>query len=171
MISQRGLYAVKFKEISITAAGGDWDLFLVDPAADKPVELVACYVGNKSETGDAAEEMVSYSVTRFTGGTFTSGDGTSFTPLKRVLNDASASFAAEVAGTSSAGASVATTSGTEEELHVDTFNIRAGMQAIWPPDQTFLCAGVANEAIVVRLETALADDATISGTLLVRELL
>ena len=91
----RGLYTVSFFETTVAAASGDYDLFEVDPAADKPIELVACYLGNKSEVGDAAEEMVSFSVTLFTGGTFTSGNGTGATEEPTSPGDATASFAAE----------------------------------------------------------------------------
>jgi hypothetical protein len=161
----RGLYTVSFFEQTIAAASGDYDLFELDPAADKPIEVVAIFIGNKSEVGDAQEEMVSWSVTRMTGGTFTSGNGTSATPVKTDSNDGSSSFAAETVG-----ATVATTSGTTEHVHQDTFNIRTGLQIIFPPDMRPKCSGAANEAMLIRLRTALADDATLSGTLYVREL-
>jgi hypothetical protein len=156
----RGVYTVSFFEQTIAAASGDYDLWEIDPAADKPVEVVAIYVANKSEIGDAQEEMVSYSLTRMTGGTFTSGNGTSTTPVKTAPQDAAASGAYETVG-----ATVATTTGTTEHLHQDTFNIRTGLQLIFPPDMRHTCSGAANEAFLLRLRTALADDATFSGTL------
>lgn len=161
----RGVYSVSFFEQTIANASGDYDLWEIDPAADKPVEIVAIFIGNKSEIGDAQEEMVSFSVTRFTGGTFTSGNGTSTTPVKTDSTDGAASFAAETVG-----ATVATSTGTTEHVHQDTFNIRTGLQLIFPPEMRPKCVGNANEAMVVRLRTALADDATVSGTLYVREL-
>lgn len=161
----RGVYTVSFFEQTIAAATGDYDLFEIDPAADKPIELVALFIGNKSEVGDNQEEMVSWSVTAFTGGTFTSGNGTATTPVKTDSSDGAASFAAEVVG-----GTVATSTGSSFQMHQDTFNIRAGLQMIWPPDMRLKCDGAANSAIVVRLRTALADDATVSGTLYVREL-
>lgn len=161
----RGVYTVSFLEQTIAAASGDYDLFEIDPAADKPVELVALYIGNKSEVGDTQEEMVSYSITYMSGGTFTSSNGTSTTPAKTDPSDAAASFTAETVG-----ATVATTTGTTVHLHQDTFNIRTGLQLIWPPEARPKCDGAANSVILVRLRTALADDATLSGTLYVREL-
>lgn len=159
------VYTVSFFEQSIAAASGDYDLFEIDPAADKPVELMAIFIGNKSEIGDAQEEMVSYSVTRFSTGTYTSGNGAGTTPAPLDINDVAASGAYETVG-----ATVGTTSGTTTQLHQDTFNIRTGLQLIFPPDMRPRCGGVANEAIVVRMRTALADDATVSGTIYVREL-
>jgi hypothetical protein len=161
----RGVYGLSFFEQTIAAASGDYDLFECDPAADKPIELVGLYLGNKSEVGDAQEEMVSFSILRMTGGTFTSGNGTATTPAPLEALDAAASGAFETVG-----ATVATTTGTTTQLHQDTFNIRTGLQAIFPPDMRWKAAGAANETILVRLRTALADDATMSGTLYFREL-
>lgn len=161
----RGVYTVSFFEQTIAAASGDYDLFEIDPAADKPIEIVAIFIGNKSEIGDAQEEMVSWSVTKFSGGVFTSGSGTVTTAVALDPSDGAASFAAETVG-----ATVATTTGTTYQVHQDTFNIRTGLQIIFPPDMRPKCDGAANSAIVVRLRTALTDDAVISGTVYVREL-
>lgn len=161
----RGIYTVSFFEQTIAAASGDYDLFEIDPAADKPVEIVAIFIGNKSEIKDVEEEMVSWSIHYFSGGTFTSSNGTSTTPVKTDPADGAASGAYEVVG-----ATVASTSGTEVKVHQDTFNIRTGLQLILPPELRPKCDGAANSAMTVRLRTALADDATVSGTLYVREL-
>ena len=161
----RGVYSVSFFEQTIANASGDYDLWEIDPAADKPVEIIAIFIGNKSEVGDAQEEMVSWSITRFAGGTFTSGNGSAVTEEPLDPSDGAASFVAEVIG-----ATVATTSGTTFQLHQDTFNIRTGLQIIFPPEMRPKCDGAANSAIVIRIRTALADDATVSGTLYLREL-
>jgi hypothetical protein len=165
MPGSRGVYTVSFFEQSLTTANGDYDLWEIDAAADKPVEIIAIFIGNKSEVGDAQEEMVSWSVTRFSGGTFTSGNGTATTPVALDPSDSAASFAAETVG-----ATVATTTGTTFQVHQDTFNIRTGLQFIFPPDMRPKLDGTAQSALVIRLRTALVDDATISGTLYVREL-
>lgn len=161
----RGVYTVAFAEQTIAAASGDYDLFELDPAADKPIEIVGLFLGNKSEVKDAEEEMVSWSIEYFSGGTFTSSNGTSTTPRPTDPSDGAASFAAETVG-----ATVASTTGTQVSRHIDTFNIRTGLQLIFPPDMRHKCDGAANSALTVRLRTALADDATLSGTLYVREL-
>lgn len=160
----RGVYTVAFDQQSIAAASGDYDLFEIDPAADKPVELVALFLGNKSEIQDAQEEMVAWAIVYMSGGTFTSSNGTSTTPRSTDPSDGAASFAAETVGSA-----VATTTGTAVTRHADTFNIRTGLQLIFPPDMRHKCDGAANSAILIRLLTALADDATLSGTLYVGE--
>jgi hypothetical protein len=156
---------VSFFEQTIATATGDYDLFEFDPAADEPIELVGLFLGNKSEVGDAQEEMVSWSVWRAIGGTFTSANGTGATEDPTDDQDEVGSFASETVG-----GTVATTTGTLTHLHQDTFNIRTGLQVIWPPDMRIKASGNANTAMGVRLRTALADDATMSGTAYVRQL-
>ena len=161
----RGVYTVSFFEQTIAAASGDYDFFEIDPATDKPVEIVGVFIGNKSKVGDAQEEMVSYSLTYFSGGTFTTGNGAATTPATTDPSDGAASFAAKTAG-----ATVATSTGTTTHLHQDTFNIRTGLQLWWPVEARHKCDGTAQSALVFRLRTALVSNAVISGTMYVREL-
>lgn len=161
----RGIYTVAFDQQTIAAASGDYDLFEIRAATDKPVEIVGIFLGNKSEVADAEEEMVALSILRMSGGTFTSSNGTATTPRALDPSDGAAAFTAEVVG-----ATVASTSGTSIALHHDTFNIRTGLQLIFPPDMRPKVDGGAQSALLVRLATALADDAVLSGTLYVREL-
>jgi hypothetical protein len=53
-------------------------------------------------------------------------------------------------------------------LLVGNFNIRVGLQYIFPPEMRPKTQGA--DLMCVRLLTALADDATLSGTVWVREL-
>ena len=156
----RGIYTVSFDQQSFTAANGDYDFFELTPADDKPLEIVAIFIGNKTEVGDAQEEMVAWSVVR---GNATTGNGTSTTPRPLDPSDGAASFTAETV------ASTPASTGSPVNLHVDTFNIRTGLQIIFPPDMRPKVSQ-ADTLLCVRLLTALADDATLSGTLYVREL-
>jgi hypothetical protein len=155
----RGVYTVSFDQQTIAAASGDYDFFELDAATDKPIEIVAVDLSNKSEIGDAQEEMVAYSIVR---GNTTTGNGTSTTARPLDASDGAASFTAKVV--SSTPASV----GTAVNLLVGTFNIRAGLQYIFPPEMRPKTQGA--DLMCVRLLTALADDATLSGTVWVREL-
>lgn len=156
----RGVYTVSFDQQTVAAASGDYDFFEIAPADDKPVEIVAIFIGNKSEVKDVEEEMVAWSIVR---GNATTGNGTSATPRLLDPSDPAASFTAETVGSTPASA------GSPVTLHADTFNIRTGLQLIFPPDMRPKCSQ-ADTLICVRLLTALADDATMSGTLYVREL-
>lgn len=155
----RGVYTVSFDQQTIANASGDYDFFELDAAAEKPIEIVALELGNKSEIGDAQEEMVAYSIVR---GNTTSGNGTSTTPRPLDASDGAASFTAETVGSTPASA------GTAVNLVVSTFNIRAGLLVIYPPEMRPKTQGA--DLLCVRLLTALADDATMSGTVWVREL-
>lgn len=156
----RGTYTVSFDQQTIAAASGDYDLFELVPADDRPIELVALFLGNKSEVGDAQDEMLAISIVR---GNTTSSNGTATTPQLLDPRDSSAGFTAETVGSTIA------TAGTSVALHVDTFNVRGGYQVIFP-EMMRPKADQANTAMYVRLTTAAADDLTLSGTAYVREL-
>lgn len=160
MGAQRGVYTVVFDQQTIAAASGDYDFFELAPADDKPIEIVAITLGNKSELGDAQEEMVAYSIVR---GNTTTGNGTSTTPRPLDPSDGAASFTAKVVSSTPASA------GTAITPVADTFNIRAGLSTILP-EAMRPKASQADGTMCVRLLTALADDATFSGTIWVREL-
>jgi hypothetical protein len=155
----RGVYTVSFDQQSFTTANGDYDFFELDAAAEKPIEIVALRIDNKSEVGDAQEEMVAFSIVR---GNTTSGNGTSTTPRALDPSDGAASFTAEVVASTPASV------GTALTLVAGTFNIRAGLYEVYPPEMRPKTAGA--DLLCVRLLTALADDATLSGTVWVREL-
>lgn len=160
MAAQRGVYTVSFDQQTIAAASGDYDLWELVPADDRPIELVAVFVGNKSEVGDAQDEMLAYSfITDYT----TSSNGTSTTPRPLDSRDGAAGFTAETVG------STVATTGTPITLHSDTFNVRTGLQLILPE---FMRPKVdqGDTALYIRLTTAVADDLTLSGTAYVREL-
>lgn len=160
MAAQRGVYTVVFDAQTIAAASGDYDLWELVPVDDRPIELVALVMGNKTEVGDAQDEMLAWSIiTDYT----TSSNGTATTPRPLDPRDGAAGFTAEVIG-----ATVATT-GTPNTVHTDTFNVRAGLQFIWPE---FMRPKVdqADTAMYIRLTAAVADDLTLHGTAYIREL-
>lgn len=155
----RGVYTVSFDQQLFTTANADYDFYEFDAAAEKPIEIVALRIDNKSEVGDAQEEMVAFSIVR---GNTTTGNGTSTTPRPLDPSDGAASFTAETVASTPASA------GTAINLVVGTFNIRAGLYEIYPELMRPKTAGA--DLLCVRLLTALADDATLSGTCWVREL-
>jgi hypothetical protein len=156
----RGPYTVSFDQQTIAAASGDYDLFELTPADDKPLAIVALNLANKSEITDAQDEMIAYSIVR---GNTTTSNGTTTTPRPLDGADAAASFTAKTVGSTPA------TAGTPVTLISDTFNVRSGLSLVLPEimrpivrqTETMMC---------VRLTTAVADDLTLSGTLWVVEL-
>jgi hypothetical protein len=160
MAAQRGVYTVSFSEQTVAAASGDVDLFELVPVDDRPIELVALFLGNKSEIGDAQDEMLSINVVTDVA---TSGTGgASATPRPLDQRDGAAGFTAETLNTTITLTAAVT-------IVADTFNVRGGLQWIFPEimrpkvDQ-------ADTAMYIRLTSAVADDLTLSGTAWVREL-
>lgn len=150
-------YSVIFSAVAVSAAQ---DLFELTPADDKPIEIVGMELGQSSDAGDAADELLQISIIR---GHTTSGSGGSApTPTPMSPSSAAAGFTAEVNNTT-----VATT-GTTTTLQTTCWNVRAGYVQ-WFPEGCRPVCGQGNTSIVVR-QTAPADAITMSGTLYVREL-
>lgn len=137
------------------------DLFEIVPADDKPCKLAGLFLGQSSDVGDAAEEILRVKIIR---GHTTSGSVGTAAPTPRPVNpnDAAAGFTAEVANTTIA------LGGTPVNLHSDAFNIRTGLQLWWPPE----CRpGVnqGNTSLVVRLMDIPLDALLMSGTIYIEE--
>ncbi len=150
-------YSVSFSAVAVSAAQ---DLFEISPADDKPVEIVGIELGQSSDAGDAADELLQISIIR---GYTTSGSGGSApTPAPMSPASSAAGFAAEVNNTTVAN------TGTAVTLQTTCWNVRGGYVQ-WFPEGCRPVAGQGNTTIVVR-QTAPADAITMSGTLYVREL-
>lgn len=150
-------YAVTFNAVALTAAA---DLFEITPADDKPCEVVSIYIGQTTEAGDAADEMLGVQIIR--GFTTSGSGGSAATPTPLRPADTAAGFTAEVNNTTLAN------TGTTTTLHSDAFNVRAGWVYI-PPLDARPVVNQGNTTLVVRT-TAPADSVTFNGTLIVREL-
>ncbi len=150
-------YAITFNAVAITAAQ---DAFEITPADDKPVEIVSIELGQTTEAGDAADEMLGVQIIR--GFTTSGSGGSSATPVPLKPADTAAGFTAEVNNTTLAN------TGTTTTLHSAAFNVRAGWNYI-PPLDARPVVNQGNTTLVVRL-TAPADSVTFNGTMIVREL-
>lgn len=147
-----------------TAAGGDFDAVYLKPAAEKPILLRGFAVGQISEVGDAQEEGVRISIIRLPATVTASSGGSSITPAPMDSADTAAGFTAR------AGDSVvATTSGTAVTIAEYGWNERATPFTEWFPDPAFAPKAKNAEALVVRFQTTLADDATVQVTAWVEE--
>lgn len=155
-------YRVPFTA-TITAAGGDTDLCIIQPADDKPCELVGWNIGQTSEVGDAAEENVRVTIRHMTA-TVTVTGGTTITP---VGNDPAIDAAAGCTVTTNC-TTVATTSGTSRIVEEMGWNERNTPWKEWIPEEQRPKARQ-GEALIVRLESTLADDITFTGTFYLEE--
>lgn len=151
---------------TLTNAGGDADLIIIEPADDKPVRLVGWILGQSSEVGDAAEENVRIT-TRHMTATVTKTGGTSVTPVAN--RPGTADVAAAGATCTANCTTVATTSGTSVIMEELGWNIRSSPWERWIPEELRPLA-IQGEAIIVRLESTLADDVTAELTFFIEEL-
>lgn len=150
------IYTVSFTGVAVTTAV---DMFILTPADDKPIEILGLFIGQSSDFGDAQDELIGYRVIR---GFTSAGTGTSTTPRPLNRSDAASGFTCTTNATAS-------TTGTTNDLHADTFNVRAG-EKLWLPEGCEWQAGQGDTTLVVRLIAAPADSLTMSATMYVREL-
>lgn len=160
MVGLGRCYVVTFENQSFTTANGDYDYFELTPADDKPIAIEAIYVYTTTEVGDAQEEQVRWSIVR--GHTSSGSGGGTPTPQPLQSTDTAAGFTADTANST-----IASTSGTT--IHVGAFNIRTGLEYVPPPEHRII-ATQAHTTIVVRQLSTLADDASMSGSIYVREI-
>ncbi len=157
------IYTVPFTA-TVTASGGNADLWEILPADDLPCAIRGIRLGQLSEVGDAAEEGLRITIRRFRA-TVTSGSGGSAGAPEEVgRSNQAPSFSSETNN-----ATVATTSGDNEVIEEIAWNIRNSPFEIWYPDPDFAPACIQGEALLVRLETTAADDFTFAGTIWIEE--
>lgn len=153
----------------VTRGTASFDAFEITPADDKPVQIIGVDLQVLTETGDAAEEWLEWTIRR--GGTgMTSGSaGTG--------SIAAASGVGTAAGidpgsgfTYDAGNTTVATFTSGVICWHSAFNERIGLPLWTPPPELWIGCSQANGGIVVRIETTSADAYDICGTLTVQEL-
>lgn len=149
---------------TVTTAGGDNDLFIFLPADDKPIKLRGWVFGQTSEVKDTEEEGLRISIYRMTA-TVTDGNGSAVTPVPVKRGSSASGFTSEFNGTT-----VATTSGTSTIVAEVAWINRVTPWEFWFPDDDFCPDCIQGEALVIRLQTTLADDMTFVGTVFVEEM-
>lgn len=150
-------YSVSFSGVAVTAAQ---DFFEISPTDDKPLEITGIFIAQYSDAGDAADELLPWSIVR--GHTTSGSGGAAATPRPVRRSTGTVGFAAETNNTTIASA------GTGVTIHSDAFNVRAGI-GLWFPEGHEPDCGQGDTTIVVRLLGAPADSLTMSGTVYIRE--
>lgn len=157
------IYAATYQG-TITNAGGDADLFSIQPADDKPIKIRGFRLSQISEVGDAAEEGLRITLKRLPA-TFTVGSGgSSVTPVP--MDSADTACGATVRANDT---TVATTSGTAVTLEEIGWNERNSPCDFWYPDERFCPKVKQGEGLVLRMETTPADDFTGLFTIWIEE--
>lgn len=152
------MYSVQFENVAVTAVQ---DFFSFTAADDKPIRLHAVYLSQSTEMGDAAEEFLRVQIGR--GHTTAGSVGTAPTSQPLDPSDSASGF------TTRANDTTIASGGTNNIMHSETFNVRAGLLYLPTPmmqPSTTQAAGL----LVVRLVAAPADSITMGGTAYIEEL-
>ncbi len=162
------IYTVPFANRTLTAAGGDADLFALKVGVlGTPFRLLGWDFGQESDHGDSEAEGMRLEIRRFVGGTFTAGSGgVAVTPVPLLPRDVAADFTARASDTTAAS-----TSGTDTLVWATARNLQLPDYIPVPPEFRFpVLADDLDNALIVKMATTLGDDAIFSGTAWVEEL-
>jgi len=150
-------YTINFRGVSVAAVQ---DLCAAYCGASMAIELVSITIGQITQT---AVEILQISIEHLPATVTPGSGGSAFTPIRDTPTDAANTFTARINDTVQA-----TTSGTLDYKHIDTFNLVNGYQWIWP--ERARPTAKLSEALILSLDTAPAATRTMSGQLKVREL-
>jgi len=152
------MYSASFDTINIAAVN---DLVEISPADDVPIKFHACFVAQKTDVGDANEELLRIAIVR---GHSTVGTG----GQSSVLSGLDPSEADASSGVTFNNTTLAT-GGSPNTLHTESFNIRTGW-AYLPTPEIRPKADQGDTTMVVRLVDAPGSALSIAGTLYIEEL-
>lgn len=150
------VYSVTFSAVTVSA---QQDLFEVVAPSAGIVIIHGYELFQTSDHGDAQAEGLQLLVVR--GHTTSGSGGSSFTPTRQNVNDASASSTCEVNNTTIASAGSAAT------YLAGGWNVQGGAEKWWTPETRPM---LRNAQIGVLRMSAPADAITLSGTLYFEEL-
>lgn len=152
------IFTGTFSAVAISAAQ---DLFEIVAPANSDVSIRKVMLGQYSDFGDAAAELISITVVR--GFTTSGSGGTAVTPanIKGHTGAVASTTVVEANNTTVAQ------DGTGVTMLADTFNVAAGWYYDPPKDERIVVG--AGKRLVVRI-TAPADALTMNGTIIFEEL-
>ena len=149
------MYTASVGAVAVSAVQ---DLIEVNAPADSVVIIHAIYLGQTSDVGDAAEEILQVQITRSTG---SAGSGGS-TPTARPMQVGDAAFGGSVEMNNT------TQAGTTTVVHEDTFNVRVGWQYLPPPEQRIIISP--SGTLVLELPVQPADAITMDISVVFEEI-
>lgn len=150
------IYTATFRNIAVTAIQ---DIFELVAPADATVKIHRITLGQVTDVGDAAEEILDV---QLTSGHGTSGSGgASVTPVPRDINDPAFGGTCERNNTTQASA------GTVVEHYNWAWNIRGPLDIVFTPETMPILAP--SRYGCLELPVAPADSITMSGTIVFEE--
>lgn len=153
-----GVYSAQFTGVAVTAAQ---DFFELVAGSGKPIIVLGFEIGQTTDVGDAAEEILSLN---FKSGQTTSGSGgSSVTPAATDTGNTVAS-----AATCEANNTTKASAGTIVTHWAGTWNIRVPYEKLFTQEQQIIIA--ASRRCTMELVGAPADSITVSGTIWFQEI-
>lgn len=153
-------YSVNFSASAQTAA---IDFFELSAASSKVCVLHEVRLGQTTDLGDAAEEVLMIKFVRGVG-SVTSGNGSAATIVKLETGSSAASSTCETIATTQLAAGT----GTLTTLKIIPWNIRSDFQYLPTPETRITLAP--SEKLAIGLVAAPADSITYSGNLIFEEI-
>lgn len=135
------------------------DLSEITAAAAKPCVILGFDIGQTSDVGDAAEEILGLQIK--TGQTTSGSGGSASTPVNTDTSGGAASFAAEQANTTKASTGTIVSHGTYH------WNVRVPLQIRFTQEEQILMTAGLRGTLEI---PAAADSLTIAGQLIVQEI-
>lgn len=154
------LYTAEVNGVSVSAIQDLWEILA---PADACLIIHSFTVGQNSDTGDAAEEILNLIGTRGVG-SVTSGSGGS-TPTAHPVQDGAAASGATVEANNTTQMVVG--SGTLENLFSANWNVRVPYEKIWTPEERPIVSP--SNRFVIELSGP-ADAITVQSTITFEEL-
>lgn len=155
------IYVAKFTEVAVSAAQ---DLFEIAAPATGIVKIHEWVIGQNTDVGDAAEELLRIEEVRGDG-TVTSGSGgTTVTPQPIDNGDGAASSTVEANNTTR----MVVGTGVLDELQQYTWNVRIGHEKIYVPESRPVIAP--SDRWTLALDDTPADPITVSGHVIFEEI-
>lgn len=151
------IYTASFSEVAVTALQ---DLFQLLASGTVPIEILSVRIGQSSDAGDAAAEMLPI-ILSSSDVTINGSGGTTVTP--RPHSPGPAIAAVTVAEVNNTTQSTVTT-----EIVSDTFNVQAGW--LYQPPEAEQLIILPTEAFIVELPKAPTDSLDFSGSVTFKEL-
>jgi len=149
------MYTTEVSAIAVTAAQ---DFFEINAPADSAVILHSCFIGQTSDVGDAAAEILGVQISRTTNGVAGSG-GTVVTARPHAVGDSA------FGGTTECNNTTQTT--TTTEIVSEAFNIQAGWFYQPAPDERIVISP--STTLVIEI-TAPTDSLTMHGRVTFEEI-
>lgn len=151
------IYTAQFTDVAVSAIQ---DLFELVAPADAVVIIHDLFIGQRSDVGDSAEEILSIQLT--SGHTTSGSGGSSVTPVPIEFGNAAFGGTCEANNTTQAADGTIVVHGSWQ------WNIRGPFEKIWTPETRPVLSP--SRRACVELPVAPADAITVSGTITFEEL-